>query len=304
MLTHRSWFALSAVLAVAPACHKKPASEPANGSAGSATPVAQANDAAPAPAAPAWTAKSHPIELECGDDPLKLTPPQPSAVPAAARTFKHADAFAQCRDQASVEAACDCLAKSIATWGKKLLLAGPATCSPQPNAQPDGAVVLLQDNPANTDSHTGGGALVLLAKRGATWSALSILETSGDIDLSQTPKLGGSVKLVAFDAHPVANGSLYSIETQAETHESDMGVHELQGTATDTLCSIPSDAHAEAFCYEPVGLGSWSYTWTPKESSCEIKKLATYTASLDATGATVQLDHGSDGDGVAGRYKF
>jgi hypothetical protein len=303
MLTHRSWFALSLVIAVAPACHKKPASEPANGSAGSATPVAQTLDAASVAAAPAWTAKSHPIELSCGDDPLKLTPPQ-AAAPAAARTFKHADAFAQCHDQASLEAACDCLAKSIATWGKKQLLAGPATCSPQPNAQPDAAVVLLQDNPANPDSHTGGSALVLVAKRGATWSALSVVETSGDIDLSQTPKLAGSVKLAAFDAHPVAGGSLVSIETQTETHQSDMGEHDLQGTATDTLCSIPTDPHADAFCYEPVALGTWSYTWTPKESSCEIKNLATYTASLDATGATLELDHGSDADGVAGRYKF
>lgn len=284
------------LLAAIASCHKKPSNELANGSA---TPVAQPADAAAA-AVPAWTAASHPIELTCGDDPLKLTPPQAAAAPPA-HALKRGDAFAQCHDEASIEAACDCLAKSIATWGKKFLLAGPATCAAQPNAGSDGAIVMLQDNPADPDSHTGGSALVMLAKRGATWSAISVVETSGDIDLSQTPKLGGSVKLVGFDAHP---GSLYSIETQNETHESDMGEHELQGAATATLCAVPNDPHADAVCYVPLSLGSWSYTWLPKEGSCEIKKLAIFKASFDATGATLQLEYGSDSARVGGRYQF
>ncbi|HEX4455912.1 MAG TPA: hypothetical protein VH143_33860 [Kofleriaceae bacterium] len=300
MRTHRSFFVLSAIVA-AFACNKKPTSEPAPGSA---APVAQAADAAAAAAAPAWSATSHPIELACGDGPLTLTPPQPAASPAAARTFKHGDAFSQCHDQASIAAACDCLAKSVATWGKKLLLAGPATCTPQPNARADGAVVLLQDESPDTATRAGGSALVLLAKRGATWSAISVVESSADIDLTQTPKLTGSLKLVAFDEHPIAGGLLYSIETRTETAQSDMGEHDLDGTASATLCSVPADAHPDAFCYVPVALGSWSYTWTPKEGSCEIKKLATFAATYDATGATLRLDHGSDADTVAGHYGF
>jgi hypothetical protein len=298
MLTHRPLFVLSATVA-ALACNKKPTGEPA---AGSATPVAQSADAAAA-AAPAWSATSRPIELACGDGPLTLTPPQPAGSPPA-HSFKHGDALSQCHDQSSIDAACDCLAKSIATWGKTFLLGGPATCTQQPNARADGAVVLLQDNPADTATHTGGSALVMLAKRGATWSAISVVESSADIDLTQTPKLTGSLKLVAFDEHPSASGSLLSIETRTETAQSDMGEHDLDGTASATLCVVPSDAHAEAFCYVPVSLGSWSYTWTPKEGSCEIKKLATFAAAYDPTGVMLRLDHGSDGNGVAGRYGF
>jgi hypothetical protein len=300
MVTHRSSL-LVVVLAAAFGCKHNPSSEPGTGSAttGSATTVAQAAVDAGAAAAPAWKATSHPIELACGDAPLPLPPPQPAAAPAATRTFKPGNTFTQCHDQLSLDAACDCLAKSIATWGKSFLLAGPATCAPQPNAT-DAAIVQLQDNPADTASHTGGSALLLVAKRGATWSAISVVDTTGDIDLAQTPKLTGSVKLVALDAH----GSIYSIETRNETAQSDMGEHDLDGTVTGTLCSIPSDAHADAFCYVPVNLGTWSYTWTPKEGSCEIKKLATFNASYDGAGATLQLAHGSDADGVAGRYQF
>ncbi len=300
MLTHRLLFVLSAAIA-ALACNKKPTSEPA---VGSATPVAQSADAEAAAAAPAWSATSHPIELACGDGPLTLTPPQAAASPTAARTFKHGDTLSECHDQASIDAACDCLAKSIATWGKQLLLAGPATCMQQPNARADGAVVMLQDNPPDTATHTGGSALVLLAKRGATWSAISVVESSADIDLTQTPKLTGSLKLVAFDEHRIAGGSLYSIETRTETAQSDMGEHDLDGTASATLCPVPSDAHSAAFCYAPVSLGSWSYTWTPKEGSCEIKKLATFAATYDPSGAMLRLDHGSDVDAVAGHYGF
>ena len=299
MVMRTLWFL--AVVVLVPSCKKpQPA---ADTTSGSATPVAAAPNAAPQ-APPAWTATSHPIELSCGDSPLVLTAPQSAATPASERTLKHGDAIAQCHDQASIEATCDCLAKSIAAWGTTFQLAGPATCTPQPNAQPDAAVVQLQDNPADPDSKTGGTALVLVAKRGSSWSAISAIDAEGDIDLTQTPKLTESAKLVAFEAHPIASGSLYSIETRSETRQSDMGDHDIEGGVVETFCAIPRDAHAAATCYAPLNLGTWSYTWTPAKTSCEISKLAIFAASFDATGVTMRLDHGSDADGIAGHYRF
>jgi hypothetical protein len=277
------WVALALVCG----CKKPTSQDVTNGSAtaGSA--------AAPAPT---WKATSHPIELSCGDSPLAL--PVPQAAPAVPeRPLAHADALAQCHDQASVDAACDCLAKSVATWGTKLLLAGPATCTPQPDPQPDAVVVQIQDNPVEPDSKTGGTALVLVAKRGTTWSALAVVDAEGDIDLAQTPKLTESVKLLAFEPHPIAGGSLYSIETRGETRESDMGDHDIEGGVVESLCTT-------AFCYAPLRLADWSYTWTPAKTSCAVSKLASFVATFEPSSVTMVLEHGSDRDGVAGRYRL
>jgi hypothetical protein len=276
------------------ACNKKTAPEPA--ALGSATPGSAVSPAPDAASAPAWTATSHAIELTCGDSPLELTPPQAAAKPAPDRPLGRSDALAVCRDQPSVDAVCGCLAKSVATWGKSLLLAGPATCEVQPNAQPDAAILQIVDNPAETATKSGGAALVMVAKRGATWSAVAVIDAAGDIDLAATPKLVGSLKLVSFDPHP---GSMYSIETRSESRQADMGEHSIEGSVIATLCSA-----ASGVCYTPLKLGTWTYTWTPKANACQISALALFSATFDAGGATLRLDHGSDSDGRAGRYRF
>ena len=137
---------------------KKPAAEPAVGSAAAGSATKAQPDASAAP----WTATSHPIALACGDAALPLPPPQATTKPVVDQPLKPDTPIADCRDQASVDAVCGCLAKSVATWGKQFALAGPATCAVQPNAQPDAAIVKLTDNPADTSTKTGGAALVMV----------------------------------------------------------------------------------------------------------------------------------------------
>jgi len=270
-----------------PAC-KKAATEPASGSA-VANPAPPSDDSSPA-----WTAASHPVALACGDAALPLPPPQPATKPAVDQQLRPGTAIVDCHDQASVDAVCSCLAKSITTWGRPFLLSGPAECVVQPRAQPNAAIVKLTDDPTDTSTKTGGSALVMVAKRGGSWSPLSVVATQGDIDLTATPKLTAALELVSFDAHP---GSLYSIEARDETRQSDMGDHAIDGGVTATLCSTTTGT-----CYEPLKLGTWSYTWTPKEAACQISTLSVFAATFDATGVTMRLEHGSDGDGLTGRH--
>lgn len=275
---------------------KKPA-PPAPSAGSNATPAKPAETVLPAPvaAAPAWTAKSQPIELTCGDQPLALPPPRPAAKPSADRALAHGEAITQCHDQPSVDAACTCLVGAIASWGASYQLAAPATCKPVPGA-PDAQLVEIKDTPADPDAKHGGSALVLVARHGATWSAVTVVDAQGDIDLTQTPKLGESLTLQAFEPH----GSLIWIQTRSETHEADMGDHDLDGGVLGTVCTLG----AQAACYAPLKLATWTYTWTPAKSTCEIAKLSVRSASFDATGVTLRLEHGSDADGIVGRYRI
>ena len=237
--------------------------------------------------------------LTCGDQPLPLPPPQPTAKPSADRPLGHGDPITQCHDQPSVDAACTCLLGSIAAWGATFQLAAPATCKPVPGA-PDAQLVEIKDTPADPEAKHGGSALVLVAKHGAAWSAVTVVDAQGDIDLTQTPKLGESLTLQAFEPHPTATGSLLWIQTRSETHEADMGDHDLDGGVLGTVCTLG----AQPSCYAPLKLATWTYTWTPAKGTCEIAKLSARSASLDATGVTLQLEHGSDADGIAGRYRL
>ncbi len=122
------WFAVALVMF---GCKQAPPGDhpsPGSASTGSAAPVA--TDAAVVVVAPTWTAKSQPIELACGTTPLTLPAPLAAPAPAADRTLSHVDGILKCRDQATVAAACTCLAGSIGAWGSTLGLSTTADCKP------------------------------------------------------------------------------------------------------------------------------------------------------------------------------
>ena len=76
-----------------------------------------------------------------------------------------------------------------------------------------------------------------------------------------------------------------------------MGDHTIDGGVTVTLCSNTT-------CWVPLKLGTWTYTWTPKQSACQISSLALFAATFDATGVTMHLEHGTDGDGLSGHHRL
>jgi hypothetical protein len=290
------WFAVALVIF---GCKKTPPGEqPSPGS--SSAPVPIAIDAAVV-GAPTWTAKSQPIELACGNKPLTLPAPMPAPAPAADRTLSHDDGITQCHDQATVAAACACLAGSTGVWATSLRLSTSADCKPV-SQNADAQIVEVTSQPADTDAKSGGNALVLVAKHGAKWSAVAVVDSEPDIDLSQTPRMTEHSGIAKFEAHPLVDGQLYWIVSQTETQDTSTGDVDHDGGMLGTICVAPTNPNTPAFCYTPLKLGAWTYA--AADSTCTITKLVTLSATLDATSATLRLDHGSDTDGLAGHYLF
>lgn len=305
------WFAI-AVLAFG--CKKSPTAgeTPAPGAAGpgsgSMQPPGTASDAPGAAPAPPWKIESRPLELPCGDKPLGLPPPVAAAKPAVDRTLAHADTIAQCRDQASVAAACACLAGAIDKWGSNLNLSATGECEPQPQSSSEAQIVEVRSKPADLAATSGGEAFVLVAKHGGTWSAVAVIDAAPDVDLTVTPKVSHRAKIATFESHSLPSGSLYWIESQSEAQEKSMGDLERDGEAQGTICVMPAAASAAPFCYAPLKLGAWTYAFTVAKAdqpdACSIRSVATYTATLDAAAATLRVVHGSDADGTAGHYRL
>ena len=297
-MSHR-WTAF--VLIVAVACKKPPGGDkptPGSDQAGSGS---STQPAAPPPPA-SWKIDSQPVELMCGEKPLTLPAPA-AASPKGDRALPHADAIRTCQDQASVAAVCDCLTKSIKDWGGSLGLSPAVQCEVQTPAQPDAQLVEVSSTPAD-DSTSGGEAFVFVAKHGATWSPVAVIEGAPDVDLSITPKASHTAKIDRVEAHAIASGSLYWIESHHEAQDKSMGESEREGEAHGTVCTVPTGA--SPWCGAPLVRGAWTYTYSlakaDQPDACTITKVSTYAATLDPTSVTVRLVHGSDEDGVAGRY--
>jgi hypothetical protein len=260
----------------------------------------------PVAKAPAWKIESQPIALPCGDRPLKLPPPAAATKPAVDRVLAHADAMTVCQDQASVAAACTCLAGAVDKWAGGL--SAPAECEVQTQADPRAQLVMVSSNPADGASKSGGSAFILVARHGAMWSAAGVVELAPDVDLAETPKASRRATVTKLEPHPLAAATLYWIESQSETQERSMGDLDRDGAAQGTICVAPNAGTAAPFCYKPISLGAWTYSFTPAKAdapdACTIQGATAFGVGLDATSATVRLLHGSDSEGMAGRYRL
>jgi tetratricopeptide (TPR) repeat protein len=209
--------------------------------------------------------------------------------------------MSECQDQPSPEAACECLGKAAASWGKGGK--AEATCTLEKAPGEHGAFASVVVKPEREDL-VPGRSLVLIAKRGATWSALRIVEASSDIDLAETPRMSESAEITRYDELPYRDGVLYWIESKREQEESGAGEHDLQGSSRLTLCALP-DGKARS-CTHWVR-GEWSYVeqMFPSEGAeaCQSRELALYYVMMDATGkVNVTLDSGVDKKGLVGEY--
>lgn len=253
-----------------------------------------------APAA-SWKIDSQPVELLCGSKPLELPAPAATA-PVADRPLPHA-AMTSCQNQTSVVAVCNCLTKSVKDWGASLGLSPSVECELQPPANADAQIVEISRNPAD-DSTSGGEAFVFVAKHGAAWSAVAVIEAAPDVDLSVTPKASHTAKIDRVEAHAIANGNLYWIDSHHEAQDKDMGDTERDGEAHGTTCIVA--ANSAPYCSTPLVLGAWTYAFSLAKAgqpdACTITKVSTYAATVDATAVTTHVVHGSDDGGVAGRY--
>jgi hypothetical protein len=148
---------------------------------------------------------------------------------------------------------------------------------------------------------------VFTAAHGKAWSAVDVVEAAPDVDLTQTPKATHGATITGLEVRPRTDGTLVWIQSQNQYSETDMGEQEVQGAAALTLCVLPSDAAQEPYCYAPVKIATWEYTFTianaDRDDACKIREAAVFSASLDSSGAlSVRLDRGTDKAGSAGKY--
>jgi hypothetical protein len=294
---------LLAIAVIAIGCKKAAPVEvaPGSGSGSAVAPIAP--DAAVAIATPTWTLETKLIELPCGDRKLALPAPGPTTKPAE-RPLERVPAMTACQDQPTIAAACTCLAASADKWTSGISM--PAECEMQKEIDPHAQLVTVTSNPVEGSSKEGGRAFVLIARHGDKWSAVDEVESVADIDLSETPKMSGVASITSFETRTLADGTLYAIQSQTETHEHSMGDMDYDGSAQLTVCVSPNNPKLQPFCYKPLSLGSWSYSWTTtkKEAAdaCAVRSVAAFSVTLDATSTTVRLAHGVDREGTAGRY--
>lgn len=306
-----------AILAVVAGCKKaapvdeKPGSGSGSGSQTAATPPAPP-DAASTPApAPTWKLESQPVALACGDKPLTLPPPA-TTKPPVDRALGRADAISVCQDQPSVAAACTCLAGAVDKWAGGI--SAPAECEVTKQSDPGAQLVDVTSNPPDGASKVGGEAFVLIVRRGATWSPAGVVETAADIDLSVTPKATQRATIARFESRPVADGTLYWIESRHETQEHSVGDLDQDGAAQGTICVAPGVSAVSgvsappAFCYKPLALATWTYSFTPEKAkdpgACTVASVATFGVTLEPGAATVRVTHGNDSEGQSGHYRL
>jgi hypothetical protein len=289
------------------------AAGPAGSTAGSAAPVSPppgsaAPPAGSAAAVPAWKLESQPVELSCGPEPLAL-PAAAAQVDAGERSLPRARAIGPCRDQASVDAVCKCLAASVESWAKQAGLSAPASCTPAPQGSAVARLVEVKSQPSDPDAVAAGTAFVLVAAHGGTWSAINIVEAAPDVDLTETPRASHGATIAMFETRPRDGATLVWVQSRNQYSETDMGEQDVSGAAALSLCVVPDAADQPPYCHAPIKLAAWEYFFTiakaNRDDACKVRNTGVMSASLDSTGAlTVRLDRGVDKAGHAGRYRL
>jgi hypothetical protein len=273
------------------------------GSAGSGSGSAVTPDE-PGPT-PTWTLATAPVDVDCGGAALDVVKPE-ATKPTTDRPLDRQPGIAACQGLASVADVCGCLATSIDKWAADAITA-PARCVP---ATTDGltgaqvAAVEVSTDPTDSSKKFGGRAVVLVAQRGSTWSAVASIDSVADIDHSVTPKRSASLKIDHVDVEPGPAGTFYVFQSRSWTSEHSVGEMDVDGTAQITVCSVPRAPAARAFCYKPLLHGSWTFTHDDSSDKCTVATADFFAATISATSATVRLVGGKDPQGEAGRYTF
>lgn len=212
------------------------------------------------------------------------------------RSLAPGSAISACQDLASVDEVCKCLATSSKATG----IEGNAACEPAKERGTQAQLVVVQGQPADPDAAAGGTAIVLVAKRGEKWSALQVVESAGDVDLTETPRAVHGATVLAYEERDTT----IWVETQNQYSETGAGEHEARGEAGLTLCRIPAAAAERAVCNARIPLAGWDYTQTVADDQCDVRSMFAYRAMLTSDGTfALVLAAGVDDGGRAGRYQ-
>ena len=201
---------------------KKRAPEGDKGSAALSGDAGAAGSAAAGDAAEAspkkWQRESAPLELDCDGAPAKPAGKNPSkpaaAAPAepAAPPLPRAELMKECQGQASVEEACGCLAMAMTPSGgvASCEVAEPEPREREPKARSErGRLESVWSGAGERDTLDKGRTLVLLARRGSTWSALQVVDSSDEVDRTETPQTSDLATVRRYEELPFGGGTLF-----------------------------------------------------------------------------------------------
>ncbi len=278
---------------------------PAMRDAGASSDAAAKPDAAEASARPAWQRQSAPLELDCGPDPGKAVAKRASKAAAAVRSLPRAERISICQDQATVELACECLAKAAAADGEPIGTCKATELEPsagQPRAKSERGRLMSLWSSSSSSATDSGESVVLLARRGKTWSPLLSVASADEVDRDETPRTTTTASVLRYEELPFGDATLFWVQTTSETSDVAAGDRFVQGTAALTLCAVPGEgAIGDPWCAQ-LPLGEWDYHSSP-EGDCAVRKLLTYRVTLDGKGeGEVVLEHGADAQKQAGRF--
>jgi tetratricopeptide (TPR) repeat protein len=230
--------------------------------------------------------------------------------PVVPRSVAKGPVMSACSGQPSVAAACTCLATLPSLWGEGTVLDGPGTCEPLAQHGEAAALVQITSAPADVDVRRPGTAIVLLAKRGATWSAVRTIEVAPELDAEDSPNGTNVAEVMAYEERPVPGGALVWVQSQRRFSETSAGENEVNGSASLTVCELPRSSARAPSCDAPVTLGTWSHAYAIFEEDdaherCTVFTPAvTYRATLTSRGVlSIVLVNGVDEQALAGRYQ-
>lgn len=231
----------------------------------------------------------------------------------APRAVPRAERMKDCQDQASIEAACECLKKALAPEPgatSSCKVTEPGTHAGERKTKSErGKLVSVWSASAERDTLDSGETVVLLARRGATWSALQVVETAGEVDRAETPRTRNETELRHYEELPFRGGTLFWVQTATEETDVAAGDQFVEGTAGLTLCAVPGDGAAgEPWCAR-LQLGEWGYSdpafSEEGEQRCQVRVMTRYRVTLDGNGeGAMTLDSGLDALNLVGRFRL
>lgn len=224
----------------------------------------------------------------------------------ATRSLPPAPTLAACQDLPSADAACACLAKATEAWGSAAGFDGPGTCELATSGGALGKLVLVRAT-SESDTIVSRSALVLITKRGASWSALQLIETTPEVDRDETPRAAHDATPLRYEERPIDGGTLLWVQSENAYTDTGAGERDAVGDAGLTVCVVPSAIGSPPWCLARQPIASWSHSSSAFDDAepCEARVALSYRATLASSGLlTLVLAEGVDVEGRAGSYQF
>lgn len=205
-----------------------------------------------------------------------------------------------CQGLPSAAAVCDCLLDAAATSDET-----GSRCEPTKPQGARGHVVALETDIPDSDDYDPARRLVLVAKVGAAWSAIQLVDQADSVDHAEMPLATEGAEVTAYEELPYRGGTLHWVQTVSEFSETMMGETLERGHAALTLCWI-RDA-AQPVCAR-FSLAEWDYSYTGEAEDgdhCRVQSLVHYHVDVASDGELhMVLEAGRDLQALSGRYRL